>query len=417
MKKVFLEDLPKTYKGIDWSKCIGKEVTFIYDDIKGSAKIIDFHKGSYLTIENSNGDIKKIRTCDFIKCKLGTFVGKVKTGFNLKIGDKFLKEGSDCTITALRRVPTLKKNNKLTNKKWCDYHCNVCNYDGTMLENSILKGYGCACCSNSVAVLGINTIWDTDRWMCDLGLSEEDAKKYTKGSSKKVEVICKDCGRKKRVAISKIYSRRKIGCICGDGFSMGEKIMYSLLMQAGFNFEVQYSPKWANRKRYDFYISDFNMIIETHGGQHYNEHTTFESYGGRGLSEEKENDTLKLSMAKNNGVNNYVVIDCSKSDFDFIKESILSSELCKWINLNEICWNKCLEFATRNIYKYICEVRKNDETKTTFQIAQELNLKYYSVLTALKIGAKLGWCNYDAKVEIDRTLKLGRLKNISTDES
>ena len=27
------------------------------------------------------------------------------------------------------------------------------------------------------AKLGVNTIWDKARWMCDLGISEEDAKR------------------------------------------------------------------------------------------------------------------------------------------------------------------------------------------------------------------------------------------------
>ena len=40
MRKVFLEKLPHTKKGIDWENCIGSKVYFIYDDIEGSLKII-----------------------------------------------------------------------------------------------------------------------------------------------------------------------------------------------------------------------------------------------------------------------------------------------------------------------------------------------------------------------------------------
>ena len=56
MKKVFLDNLPiKKGKGryIDWKNSVGYKVDFVYEDIKGELKIIDYN-GMYLTIEKNN---------------------------------------------------------------------------------------------------------------------------------------------------------------------------------------------------------------------------------------------------------------------------------------------------------------------------------------------------------------------------
>ena len=55
------------------------------------------------------------------------------------------------------------------------------------------------------AKLGVNTIWDKARWMCDLGVSEEDAKSYMPQSNKSINVTCPLCGRVKKIKISNIY--------------------------------------------------------------------------------------------------------------------------------------------------------------------------------------------------------------------
>ena len=50
MRKVFLDDLPRWDKGegtgnigtINWSKCKGMKVSFMYDDIEGEVELIDY---------------------------------------------------------------------------------------------------------------------------------------------------------------------------------------------------------------------------------------------------------------------------------------------------------------------------------------------------------------------------------------
>ncbi len=42
MRKVFVENLPHNWKGIDWKNTIGYDIDFTYDDISDKLKIIDY---------------------------------------------------------------------------------------------------------------------------------------------------------------------------------------------------------------------------------------------------------------------------------------------------------------------------------------------------------------------------------------
>lgn len=97
------------------------------------------------------------------------------------------------------------------------------------------------------------------------------------------------------------------------------------------NFIHDSTTSWSDTKRYDFYLPDHNIIIETHGEQHYDD--KFISYGGRTLKEEQENDKYKEQIARDNGVKHYIVIGCRYSDNKWIKENILKSDLSKSISI------------------------------------------------------------------------------------
>lgn len=210
---------------------------------------------------------------------------------------------------------------------------------------------GCRCpyCSNypRKIELGINTIWDTDRWMCDLGVSEEDAKRYSHSSGKKIKVKCPNCGKEKYMVLNKIYTRKSISCICKSKISYPEKFMVELLDQLNLKYIKEYTPKWSNYRRYDFYLPDHNIIIETHGKQHYTQYG-FKSLGGKTLEEEQKNDEYKKTLALENKINDYIVIDCRKSKLEWIKENILNSELSDILNLDDIDWSKCEQKALEN---------------------------------------------------------------------
>lgn len=126
----------------------------------------------------------------------------------------------------------------------------------------------------------------------------------------KINISCKVHG--------KFYQRPEvhlngIGCPkCSVNLSLGEKAIIKVLDKLGINYETQktfkdlfYSDKRA-KLRYDFYLHEYNLLIEFHGEQHY----TPVNMKGK-LSDEKDQyhsfyhtvikDQLKESFAESSG--------------------------------------------------------------------------------------------------------------------
>jgi hypothetical protein len=211
---------------------------------------------------------------------------------------------------------------------------------------------------------------------------------------------CKNCINNKRKI--KYRADRRDGEAILDGKSYPEKIMAKVLSQLNINYEWEKTFDWSrniesinkNRngtKRYDFYIPSFNMIIEVHGRQHYDK----SFFKGRSLKQEKENDLLKEKLAIQNGIKDYIVINCSISDLEFIKANILKSKLSTFFSLEEINWLECHEFACKSLAYASCELW-NQGTKCLIKIGQKLNIHSDTVRDYLKQGEVLGWCDYKA---------------------
>jgi hypothetical protein len=123
------------------------------------------------------------------------------------------------------------------------------------------------------------------------------------------------------------------------------------------------------------------------------------------LEEVQTNDKSKKELAIKNGIKkeNYIVIDCRKSELEWIRDNkngILSSKLNKLLDLNRIDWLKCEEFALSNRVKEACDLWNNKkENQTTNDISYIMKHNRATIIRWLKQGAKLGWCDYNAKVE------------------
>jgi len=259
---------------------------------------------------------------------------------------------------------------------------------------------------NSMECNKCNTIAITHPQLVEYFVNKEDAYKYSHGSEKNILMKCLKCGFEKKLSLNSLV-RNGFSCPkCGDGISYPEKFIFNVLEQLlNNNFIMQLSRKtfdWCNNFRYDFYIDELNCIIETHGLQHYEE-TKNNWYN---LREIQENDKIKEQLARDNNINNYIVLDCRESDLKWIKNSIMNSELPKLLNFKEedIDWLKCHEYACSSLVKITCDYW-NDGLKNTLQIANILKLNQHTIIIYLKQGAKIGWCDYDPKEEM---LKIGR---------
>lgn len=423
MKKIFTEHLPKRGKLIDWKNCVGLKVPFIYDDIEGEIEII-----KYVVLDKSRLIIKykdrifedkPISIGDMKKCSLGYYLNLRTNEFKFEIGQHLKDEKRDLIIID-RKCKTKDMGYQKYNKKYYKYKCNICGFNcedyyrnGTYeeslwTEEIHLNDGGCSCCAGRVAVLGINTIYDIEPWMMKLGVSEEDAKKYTKGSHEEVKVVCPDCKREKKAKIYNIFNKKTIFCSCSDGVSYPERFMGSVLRQLNLSFETQITNKnldWCDKYRYDFYIPSLNMIIEVHGLQHYEDAKGFK----RTLQEEQENDRLKKQLALNNGIDYYVVIDCRYSKLEWIKNSIFKSKLNQLFDLSKIDWEKTERFALPNLIKEVCNYWNNKEEWETVKTIAKNNVWGIkgdrTIREYLKKGCELNWCYYNPSEEYLKGVK------------
>lgn len=398
MRKVFLDKLPRENNLINWNESDGYKLPFVYDDISGEIYILRYNEKDNKVLISYDNKSFEVNICSITRCRLGRIFKNINNEFKYKIGENFKDNKRDLIITD--KEYKIDKNGR--KRKYYEYTCNICSWtEGWIEESHLDRGGGCACCHGLVVVLGINTIWDKARWMCDLGVSEYDAKTHTKCSGEKIEVTCPDCGEKRKVSISKIYSVKSIGCTCGDGYSYPEKFTINILNQLDIKFETQYSPKWANTKKYDFYIPSMNMIVETHGIQHYRE-TNFK----RTLAEEQENDRIKKELALENEIDEYIVIDCRKSELEWIQDSVLNSKLNEIFDLSKIDWFEVDLYAIKNNkIKEVCEYWRLHPELTTTDLAEIFELDKATIISYLKKGSKLNWCVYNPKEEMRKSAK------------
>lgn len=235
----------------------------------------------------------------------------------------------------------------------------------------------------------------------------DEAKMYAPQSNQKIYFKCPDCGRikNKKISPNQLYSNHSISCMCNsDGFSYPEKFMYSVLNQLNIDFETQYSPKWANGKRYDFYfeLNNKKYIIEMDGEQHKKEKSE-NSCWRTSLEEQIKNDNYKNKLAEKYMIK-VIRIDCSISDLEFVKNNILNSELNDIINLYNINWNNCEEFTLNNLCKQVCEIKRDNPNLTANEIGKIFKLTGTTIRKYLKKGSQIWeWCKYNAEEEKKRS--------------
>lgn len=403
MKKMFLEDLPRwengTNKGkIDWNSSIGYEVKFVYDNIEGVLPILDiikYNNKNYLITEYKNHKNYKIYTDSFAKCILSKLLDVCEYNFEYKykIGDIIdsVKSGK------LKILNQIKIYNDNISSRGYEYECLICGSKDKISEKSLIDKKGCIVCSGHKILKGYNDLQTTHPEIAKMLKYPEVGYEISYGCMKKQIFFCPDCGFEKSIRPTQFINHGFSCPKCGDKVPYSEKLMFNILQQLCVDFKPQlnkFNLKWCKKYKYDFYIPSFNCIIETHGLQHYNE----SSWGARTLKEEKENDKLKQELALKNGVENYIVIDCRKSDLEFIKNNILNSNLSILLDFNQIDWLKCHEYACGSLVKVICDMW-NKDIQNISEISRRMKLSRNTIMDHLKQGAKLGLCNYYVKKE------------------
>lgn len=274
------------------------------------------------------------------------------------------------------------------------HNCKKCNYyEWEIIPNALLRGNGCPVCANKKVIKDVNDIATTHPHLVKYFVYKEDTYKYSYGSDQKVSIICPICKYKTKSKISNLTIYETFICKrCSDKISYPEKFIRGLLEQLDLDFKTEYSPKWIKPKRYDFYIKNNDCIIETHGEQHYKA-TSRKGKKVRTLEEEQANDKYKKEIALKNGIKHYITLDCRESNMEWIKKSIINSELVELFNLDNIDWLEIAKFANKNIVKEVCDYW-NSGIKNINIISKKSNISASTTRNYLVKGAKLGLCDY-----------------------
>lgn len=288
-------------------------------------------------------------------------------------------------------ITILPVDNYISAKKKILHKCSVCGYEWNVSPSNILSGYGCPVCNGGHCVTGKTDLETTHLDIALILKNKDEAKLYSANSNKVLEFICPECGAilKKRPSDIK---KRGIRCrICGDGISIPNKFMEQILLSLEINYTPEKIFDWSNNKKYDFYLEDYNTVIEVMGIQHYKD----TQIGNRSFEEEQNNDITKRNLAISNGISRYYAIDFRYTDLDYMKNSFIRSDLLKDLNLefNYIdyveCWKK--SFSS----KMIQSINMWNHGKSTSEIAGELKISVKTAIDYLNRGDKAGLCKYN----------------------
>lgn len=223
-----------------------------------------------------------------------------------------------------------------------------------------------------------------------------------KNNQSYVDIKCMDCGKVMNVKANQILNIPKCS-YCQDGLSFPNKFIRSVLFQSDVDyFKFEYSPKWANKKRYDAYFEKDGKkyIIEMDGKQHHENWI----YGTKEY--QQTNDKLKNELAKEQGIK-VIRIDCSKQHL--IKNNLLNSELSSILDLSKIDFNECTKFAFSSLMKSVCERYENDKSICSNDLVDIFQLSKGTIIRYLRFGNEIGLCTFNKSESKIRRDKLRRI--------
>lgn len=358
------------------------------ETVKVSHKKCSYPTGlfEYETTPNTLLDKRRIHLCPFcsnnfkwteekFKDYLSYVAPTIEPLDNFKSGCELMNFKCKKCNGVFKRTPTAFKSKRTT----CPYCCKT--------KKLILTGY--------------NDMWTTRPDMAKYLKNPSDGYTVSFDTTKILEWECPNCHNTFNKAPSKwvFDSNGKFKCPhCMDGFSYPEKFVSYMLSQLNISYKPQLSCttfEWCGNYRYDFYIPDFNMIIETHGVQHYEE-----SFWD--LDRNKSTDEKKYELAISNGIDHYIIIDCRYSEKDFIVNNILNSELVNFFNIESVDFDLCNLNAISSYMKPIWD-DWNTGIYDINALSQKYNIGIQTIRTYLIKGKECNLCTYDPKENIKKT--------------
>jgi Zn finger protein HypA/HybF involved in hydrogenase expression len=279
----------------------------------------------------------------------------------------------------------------INNQTDIDIKCNKCGNTFKRRPSNFLTTPKCPICEGKICIDGYNNLSITHPKLAKFLANEADGHEHTfhSGGAKKLLWKCPTCNSLKYATINYINKYGFMCNTCSDNISLPNKFITSIISEFTSDFFTEKTFDWSDSRRYDMYVPKYNIIIEMHGIQHYEEC----KFTSRTLAEEQENDKYKEQLAKDNWIINYIVIDCRDTNLDYMRNSILRSHLKDIYNIKELDWNKCYLNANKNIFKSVCHDYVQAGLKI-YQLSEKYKLHTCTIRDYLIKGNSIGICNY-----------------------
>lgn len=263
---------------------------------------------------------------------------------------------------------------------------------------SIMYGHtGCPYCSGRYAIIGQTDLHTVRPDVAKLLKDPMDGYRYTAYSNQKVVFVCPECGTEQSKIIRNVCNQGLSCNACSDGISYPNKFARNLLSQAGIkNVKYEWSPDWISPYFYDNYFeyNDQKYILEMDGrmghGNNLNEIPRNSGLYG------KELDMLKDNKANERGIA-VIRIDCAykyiSNRFNYIKNSIVNSELNNMFDLSNIDWKLCDQCGMQS--EMLIAANMYLQGDTVGHISKIMQHNDSTIVNWLKLMTKIGKCNYN----------------------
>ena len=375
--KLVEDNFVRLHNRISWKDSVGCYGIFEHIETKKLYKADVLNWINYKTLEvRYDSKIRNITTSNFKSGALSELFGIMTFEFKYAVDSMVKVRSSEFKILKQFRFSK-------DNSRGYEVECLDCG-EISVKQESDLKLYGCKFCANREITDKNNalvTYPNLQRYV-----NPEELKLLAPRSNKFVLAKCDICGFEKSMKVDHLVGYGFSCPRCSDGVSIPEKFCLALLDQLNIRYKYQYTPSWSNKKKYDFYLQDYKILLEVHGDFHYKD-TTMSN-----VLKVKENDEYKKRLALENGINTYIEVDARKSEFYFLVENF-THQLSKFIDLSKVNWDIIWESSQKSIFVEAYTLW-NGGIKNVEEISNKLKLHKHTISRYLKNADDLGLCNY-----------------------
>lgn len=126
---------------------------------------------------------------------------------------------------------------------------------------------------------------------------------------------CTNCNNESKMKLSTFQNKKKWCKFCPKDIKVskwkGENKLYNYL-NSKYNVTFQFNKHWCNKKKFDYCLEEYNILIELDGEQHFS--TIKKKWGG--VQKQLENDSYKMKLANDN---KYSVVRILQNDVMYDK--------------------------------------------------------------------------------------------------